>query len=60
MAAVRLRGFTALLPTSVATGTEYGDRSAPERASAYLREHVEGEAEVLPHFGSARRACGPR
>lgn len=56
LAAVRLRGFTVLLPTSVATGTEYGDRSAPERTSAYLRERLEGEAEVLPHvrIGSPR------
>ncbi|HEY5517755.1 MAG TPA: hypothetical protein VIL15_05810 [Coriobacteriia bacterium] len=56
MAAVRERGFTTLLTTSVATGTEYGDEGAPARASAYLAELLGGDVEVLPplRLGSPR------
>jgi hypothetical protein len=56
VAAVRERGFTTLLPTSVATGTEYGDERGPERAAAYLAELLGGDVEVLPslRLGSPR------
>ena len=54
--AVRERGFTTLLPTSVATGTEYGDECAPETASAYLAELLGEGVDVLPavRLGSPR------
>jgi hypothetical protein len=48
VAAVRTHGFTTLLPTSVATGTEYGDAKAPEKAAAYLAEVLGEGIEVLP------------
>jgi hypothetical protein len=48
--AVRERGFTTLLPTSVATGTEYGGDDAPERATAHLRELLGDDVVVLPHL----------
>ncbi len=48
VAAVRERGFTTLLPTSVATGTEYGDEGAPDKAAAHLARLLGGSAEVLP------------
>lgn len=47
--AVRARGFSRLLPTSVATATEYGDPGAPSAAATHLAGLVAGEAEVLPH-----------
>lgn len=46
--AVRERGFRTILPTAVYTGTEYGDRQAPERAAQRLRELVGDSARVLP------------
>jgi hypothetical protein len=46
--AVRERGFRTVLPTAVYTGTEYGDREAPERAAQHLREIVGDSARVLP------------
>ncbi|MDO8964190.1 MAG: hypothetical protein Q7W30_06830 [Coriobacteriia bacterium] len=49
VAAVRERGFATLLPVSVATSTEFGDESAPERAAEHLRDLLEGTAHVLPH-----------
>jgi len=54
--AVRERGFTTLLPTSVATGTEYGDERSPERAVERLTALFEGSVEVLPllRIGSPR------
>jgi len=56
VAAVRERGFTTLLPTSVATGTEYGDEHAPEMASAHLAELLGDGVDVLPtvRLGSPR------
>lgn len=56
VAAVRERGFTTLLTTSVATGTEYGDEGAPAKAAAYLGELLGGDVEVLPplRLGSPR------
>lgn len=54
--AVRERGLTTLLPTSVATGTEYGDAGAPGRAVEHLRTLLGGRVEVLPplRLGSPR------
>jgi hypothetical protein len=54
--AARERGFTAILPTSVATGTEYGDEHAPERAVSLLAKAVGPDVEVLPplRLGSPR------
>lgn len=54
--AVRERGFTTLLPTSVATGTEYGDESAPEKAARHLAGLLGDAVEVLPclRLGSPR------
>jgi hypothetical protein len=54
--AVRERGFSTLLPTSVATGTEYGDDRAPERATEHLAALLGDAVEVLPHLriGSPR------
>lgn len=54
--AARERGFRVLLPTSVATGTEFGDEFAPVRATALLRELAGPDIEVLPvvRFASPR------
>ena len=54
--AVRTEGFSAVLPTSVATGTEYGDADAPLDAVRVLRETLGDEAEVLDplRIGSPR------
>ena len=56
IAAVREHGFTTLLTTSVATGTEYGDEHAPEAASAYLARVLGDGVDVLPgvRLGSPR------
>jgi hypothetical protein len=56
VAAARERGLTMLLPTSVATGTEYGDEGAPGRAAARLAEVLGDSVEVLPllRLGSPR------
>lgn len=56
LVAARERGFSVLLPTSVATGTEFGDEFAPVRAAAVLRELAGPDLEVLPvvRFGSPR------
>jgi hypothetical protein len=40
-------GNLAILPTIVATGTEYGDATAPARAIRVLRERVAGQARVF-------------
>jgi hypothetical protein len=48
VAAVRERGLQMLLPTAVATGTEYGDEGTPQRAAELLRQIVGAEATVLP------------
>ena len=48
VAAVRERGFATLLPTSVATGTEYGDESAPGKAAAHLAGLLGDDVEILP------------
>jgi hypothetical protein len=45
--AVRGEGFSAVLPTSVATGTEYGDSDAPLDAVRVVRETLGDDAEVL-------------
>jgi hypothetical protein len=47
VAAVRAEGFNAVLPTSVATGTEYGDTSAPLAGVHTLRDILADECEVL-------------
>ncbi len=47
VAAVREEGFSAVLPTSVATGTEYGDTDAPLDAVAHLRHILTDQCEVL-------------
>jgi hypothetical protein len=54
--AVRERGFTSVLPTSVATGTEYGDERAPDQAVERLASLVGPGVEVLPplRIGSPR------
>jgi hypothetical protein len=54
--AVREHGFTTLLPTSVATGTEYGDETAPEKAAAHLARLLGESTRVLPsiRLGSPR------
>jgi hypothetical protein len=56
VAAVREHGFTTLLPTSVATGTEYGDEHAPDRAVERLAATLGDEVDVLPplRLGSPR------
>ena len=56
VSAVRAEGFSAVLPTSVATGTEYGDADAPLDAVRVLRETLGDEAEVLDplRIGSPR------
>jgi hypothetical protein len=46
--AVRERGLTTLLPTSVATGTEYGDEHAPDRAVEHLADLLGDDVQVLP------------
>jgi hypothetical protein len=48
ISAVRERGLTMLLPTSVATGTEFGDESAPDRAVERLAQALGADVEVLP------------
>ncbi len=45
--AVRAGGFSAILPTSVATGTEYGRADSVLDAVAALRTLLDGEADVL-------------
>jgi len=45
--AVRAEGFSVILPTSVATGTEYGDTDCALDAVAVLREILADEVEVL-------------
>jgi hypothetical protein len=45
--AARSGGFSAILPTSVATGTEYGNTDSVLAAVAVLRELLAGEADVL-------------
>lgn len=54
--AVRERGFSTLLPTSVATGTEYGDERAPDRGIERLASLLGDSVTVLPHIrlGSPR------
>lgn len=54
--ATRERGFTTLLPTSVATGTEYGDERSPERAAERLTALLGDKVDVLPllRIGSPR------
>jgi hypothetical protein len=54
VAACREEGFSAVLPTVVLTGTEYGDPDAPLAAVQLLRELLEDEADVLDpmRFGS--------
>jgi hypothetical protein len=54
--AVREHGFTTLLPTSVATGTEYGDEHAPDLAVERLAHLAGPGVEVLPplRLGSPR------
>ena len=54
VAACREEGFSAVLPTVVLTGTEYGDPDAPLAAVGLLRELLHGEADVLDptRFGS--------
>lgn len=47
VAAVRGGEFSAVLPTSVATGTEYGDTDAPLDAVRVLRETLADVADVL-------------
>jgi hypothetical protein len=47
VAAVRERGYAVILPTSVATGTEYGDEMSPAHAVEYLRGVLPPEVEVL-------------
>lgn len=47
VAAVRAGGVSSVLPTSVATGTEYGDETAPLAGVALLREILAGQCEVL-------------
>ncbi|MEI7815241.1 MAG: hypothetical protein WCJ13_10705 [Coriobacteriia bacterium] len=45
--AARRDGFSAILPTSVATGTEYGSADSVLEAVAVLRRLLAGEADVL-------------
>lgn len=56
VAAVRERQLTCVLPTSVATGTEYGDEHAPDRAVEHLRSLLGQSVDVLPplRLGSPR------
>jgi hypothetical protein len=56
VAAVREGELSTILPTSVATGTEYGDLQAPLRAVGVLRATLDGEADVLDpvRIGSPR------
>jgi hypothetical protein len=46
--AIRERDATTMLPTSVATSTEYGDEDAPVRAAEHLAELAGEGVEVLP------------
>lgn len=52
--AVRERGFTTIVPTSVATGTEYGSLDEVEAALTYTRDALGPDVEVLDvvRFGS--------
>lgn len=52
--AVRERGFTTIVPTSVATGTEYGSLEEIAHAMAFTRAVLPPEVEVLDYvrFGS--------
>jgi hypothetical protein len=54
VAACREEGFSAVLPTVVLTGTEFGDPDAPLAAVQLLRDLLDGEADVLDpmRFGS--------
>ncbi len=54
VAACREEGFSAVLPTVVLTGTEYGNPDAPLGAVGLLRELLADEADVLDpmRFGS--------
>jgi hypothetical protein len=54
--AARGEGFSAILPTSVATGTEYGSTDSVLKAVGTLRGLLEGEADVLDpiRLGSPR------
>ena len=56
VAAVREGELFTVLPTSVATGTEYGDPDAPLRAVGVLRGTLDGEADILDpiRIGSPR------
>ena len=56
VAAVRQGELSTILPTSVATGTEYGDLHAPLRAVGVLRATLDGGAAVLDpmRIGSPR------
>jgi hypothetical protein len=49
LSAIRDRGFATVLPTSVATGTEYGDELSPQRAADRLRSLAGDGVEVLDH-----------
>ncbi len=55
-AAVSERGFETLLPTSVATATEYGDEDAPAQTALYLAGLLGRDVRVLPalRLGSPR------
>ncbi|MDO8915853.1 MAG: hypothetical protein Q7W16_07215 [Coriobacteriia bacterium] len=48
VAAVRERGFRTVLPTAVATGTDYGDEGTPARAAKMLMDILGSSVEVLP------------
>lgn len=54
--AVRERGFTTIIPTSIATGTEYGSLDEVAAALAYTRDVLGPDVEVLDvvRFGSPR------
>jgi len=56
ISAVRERGFTTLLPTSVATGTEFGDEHAPELAVERLAQVLGADVDIMPplRLGSPR------
>lgn len=54
--AVRDRGFTTIVPTSIATGTEYGSLDEVDAALSYTRDILGPDVEVLDavRFGSPR------
>lgn len=56
ISAVREHGFSTLLPTSAATGTEFGDERAPELAAERLAKVLGPDVEILPplRLGSPR------